>query len=56
VVAEPVPDEVHAERCPVLPQRLRELFGAIESRLHRYPAVDPASFRKRLSDVLAARS
>ncbi len=38
----------------VEPQRLRELFAAIEPRLHRYPAVDPRSFRKRLDDALRA--
>src|SRR5574341_1211161 len=37
-------------RGHVEPQRLRELFLAIEPRLHRYPAVDPPSFRKRLDD------
>jgi hypothetical protein len=37
----------------VEPLRLRELFEAIEPRLHRYPAVDPQSFRKRLDEVLA---
>jgi hypothetical protein len=37
------------------PQRLRELFRAIEPRLHRYPAVDPPSFRKRLDDALTKR-
>jgi hypothetical protein len=36
----------------VEPRRLRELFTAIETRLHRYPAVDPASFRQRLDDAL----
>jgi len=40
----------------VEPQRLRELFGAIEPRLHRYPAVDPPSFRKRLNDALPPKS
>lgn len=36
----------------VEPQRLRELFAAIEPRLHRYPAIDPGSFRKRLDEAL----
>lgn len=40
----------------VEPQRLRELFEAIEPRLHRYPAVDPRSFRKRLNEVLHSSS
>jgi hypothetical protein len=39
----------------VEPQRLRELFAAIEPRLHRYPAVDPESFRKRLDEALRSR-
>lgn len=36
----------------VAPPRLRELFLAIEPQLYRYPAIDPASFRKRLEAVL----
>jgi hypothetical protein len=44
------------ERGIVEPQRLRELFQAIEPRLHRYPAVDPVSFRKRVEDALRPRS
>jgi hypothetical protein len=40
----------------VEPERLRELFRAIEPQLHRYPAVDPRSFRKRLDDALRERS
>ena len=36
----------------VEPQRLRELFEAIAPRLHRYPAIDPATFRQKLDDVL----
>jgi hypothetical protein len=36
----------------VEPQRLRELFEAIQPQFHRYPAVDPESFRKRLDDAL----
>ena len=39
----------------VEPARLRELFQAIKSSLHRYPAVDPARFRKRLDDALRTR-
>jgi hypothetical protein len=38
----------------VEPARLRELFEAIEPSLHRYPSVDPASFKRRLDDVLRA--
>ena len=37
----------------VEPDRLRELFEAIEPRLERYPAIDPPSFRRRLEQVLA---
>ncbi len=44
------------ERGLVEPGRLRELFQAIEPRLHRYPAVDHASFRKRLDEALLPRS
>jgi hypothetical protein len=36
----------------VVPTRLRELFSSIETRLDRYPAVDPPSFRRRLSDLV----
>jgi hypothetical protein len=39
-------------RCLVAPARLRELFEAIRPGLHRYPAVDPASFEARLRAVL----
>jgi hypothetical protein len=31
---------------------LRELYEGVEPRLHRYPAVDPRSFRKRLDEAL----
>ena len=44
------------DRGLVEPRRLRELFDAIDPLLYRYPAVDPPSFRKRLDDVLRARS
>jgi hypothetical protein len=40
----------------VAPERLRELFEAIQPRLHRYPAVDPRSFRKRLDEALRPSS
>lgn len=39
----------------VEPERLRELYAAIEPQLHRYPAIDPPSFRRRLEDALAGR-
>jgi len=44
------------DRGLVDPRRLRELFDAIEPNLHRFPAVDPRSFRKRLEDLLASRA
>lgn len=34
------------------PQRLREYYGAIEPHLYRYPAVDPATFRRSVDDFL----
>lgn len=40
----------------VEPRRLRELFEEIQPRLHRYPAVDPPSFRKRLDAALGPTS
>jgi hypothetical protein len=40
----------------VQPERLRELFESIRPRLHRYPAVDPASFEKRLDEALRPRT
>lgn len=39
----------------VEPGRLRELHQAIEGQLHRYPAIDPPSFRRRLDAALAGR-
>ncbi len=36
----------------VEPDRLRELYDAIEPELYRYPAIDPAAFRRKLSAVL----
>jgi hypothetical protein len=44
------------DRGLVEPQRLLQLFEAIAPGLHRYPAVDPPSFRKRLEDALRPRS
>ena len=38
----------------VEPARLRELFGAIEHELHRYPAIDPPSFRRAMEHALTA--
>ena len=34
------------------PRKLTELFEVMKPQLHRYPAVDPPSFRTRLEDVL----
>ena len=36
----------------VQPSLLRETFDAIEPQLYRYPAVDPASFRASVEDLL----
>ena len=36
------------------PQRLRELFAQIEPELYRYPALDPASFRRAVDEALGA--
>jgi len=36
----------------VEPDRLRELYEAIEPELYRYPAIDPAAFRRKLSAAL----
>lgn len=35
------------------PERLRELFDAIQPELYRYPAIDPASFGRSLEAALA---
>ena len=34
------------------PQRLQELYEAIEPRLYRFPAIDPPAFRRKLDAVL----
>lgn len=44
------------DRGLVEPQQLKDLFEAIGPRLHRYPAVDPRSFRERLEAALSSRS
>jgi uncharacterized nucleotidyltransferase DUF6036 len=36
----------------VEPERLRELFAQIEPQLYRYPALDPASFRRAVEETL----
>jgi hypothetical protein len=38
----------------VRPAQLRDALAAVDSQWHRYPAVDPASFRRALDDLLAA--
>lgn len=36
--------------------RLRELFAAIEPELYRYPALDPASFRRAVDELVGRQS
>jgi uncharacterized nucleotidyltransferase DUF6036 len=36
----------------VEPERLRELFAQIEPQLYRYPALDPASFRRAMEETV----
>jgi len=38
----------------VAPERLRQLFDAISAQLHRYPAIDPGAFRRRVEEALAS--
>jgi len=40
------------DRRLIEPERLRELFASIQPELFRYPAIDPASFAKRLDRLL----
>ena len=40
----------------VMPDRLREDFAAIEPLFYRYPALDPAAFRRALETALSERS
>lgn len=35
----------------VIPERLRDLYDAIEERLIRYPAIDPVLLRKRVFEM-----
>ena len=48
--------DVHTmlERGLADPDRLRELYEAIEPELYRYPAIDPPAFRRKLDAALAA--
>jgi hypothetical protein len=47
-------DDVHTMivRGLVEPERLRELYEAIEHQLYRYPAIDPSAFRQKLNTAL----
>jgi hypothetical protein len=40
------------ERGLVEPERLRELYDAIEPELYRYPAIDPVAFRRKVEGAL----
>ena len=40
------------KRKLIQPSRLLELFSQIENQLHRYPALDPASFRREVESVV----
>jgi hypothetical protein len=40
----------------VQPARLRELYEVVEPELYRYPAIDPAAFRRKVEAALAASS
>jgi predicted HicB family RNase H-like nuclease len=43
------------ERKLVEPRKATELFEAIEGQLYRFPAIDPASFRRRVEAALQRR-
>ena len=47
-------DDVHTmiARGLVEPERLRELYEAIEPELYRYPAIDPVAFRRKVEGAL----
>lgn len=47
-------DDVRAliERGLVQPARLRDLYESIEPELYRYPAIDPAAFRRRVDEAI----
>ena len=40
----------------VEPARLRELYETIEPELYRYPAIDPAAFRRKVKAVIGSVS
>ncbi len=37
----------------VAPARLRQLYETVEPELYRYPAIDPAAFRRKVEAALA---
>lgn len=41
-----------ARRGLIEPERLAELFEAIQPALERYPAIDPPSFREKVSRAI----
>lgn len=47
--------DVHAmlERALVEPAQLAALFESISAQLHRYPAIDPARFRRLVAQATA---
>lgn len=52
------PRDLHDVECMIrdkliIPARLLELFEHVESRLIRYPAIDPASLRERVLAIAA---
>jgi hypothetical protein len=44
------------DRGLVMPAALRETFTRIEPQLYRYPAIDPAAFRRALDEALTGSS
>lgn len=48
--------EAMAREGLVAPRRLLELFEAIAPELYRYPAVDPAAFRRAVESFVAGRA
>jgi hypothetical protein len=46
-------DDVHAmiERGLVERHRLRDFYDAIEPQLYKYPAIDPAAFRRKVHEI-----
>lgn len=48
--------ETMFSRGLVLPQELLRLFERIEPELYRYPAIDPATLRRKIEAVVGART